>query len=424
MLVYTFSDRRVSPAPTRHFRFAAIGVFALALSAAAAAQQPAQLVITNVRVFTGERSIERATITVADGKILRIAADSPANTGVVIDGAGKTALPGLIDAHLHILAGTAGATEDEVLAFIKDKLQDRMRSFLQNGVTTVKSTGDPTDLILKIRRDLREGRLDGPRLLVVGPVFTAPGGHPFQFCQGNAWCRSQLTIEVDSEQDARRQVRRLAEAGVDAIKIVYQGTIEWRGAVLPKLRPDVMKAIVAEGRALRLPVTVHVGDESSALEVLAAGASGLEHVPVPLGSDAVAQALKTTERSLVPTLAILAANNPANLEVRSQTVAALYKAGVRIVVGTDTNRAMPPGQSTVREVELLVKAGLSPEAALKAATSVAARHLGLEKEIGTLGVGMAADILLVRGNPLENIADLREVDAVVQGGKVVFRPSR
>ncbi|MGQ0428456.1 MAG: amidohydrolase family protein [Gammaproteobacteria bacterium] len=424
-MIDAFRDRRESLAPMRHFRFAAIGIFASALCAVAAAQQPAQLVIANVRVFTGERSIERATITVADGRILRIAAASPANTSVAIDGAGKTALPGLIDSHLHILAGTAGTTEAEVLAFIiKDKLQDRMRSFLRNGVTTVKSTGDPTEVILKVRRDLREGRLDGPRLLVAGPVFTAPGGHPFQFCQGNAWCRSELVIEVDSEQDARRQVRRLAEAGVDAIKIVYQGSIEWRGAVLPKLRPDVMKAIIAEGRALGLPVTAHVGDELAALEALAAGASGLEHVPVPLGSDAVAQALKTPERSLVPTLAVLAAYNPQNLEIRSQTVAALYKAGVRIVVGTDTNRSMPPGESTVREVELLVKAGLSPEAALKAATSVAARHLGLEKEIGTLGAGMAADILLVRGNPLENIADLRQVDAVVQGGKVVFRASR
>ena len=83
---------------------------------------------------------------------------------------------------------------------------------------------------------------------------------------------------------------------------------------------------------------------------------------------------------------------------------------------------MPPGLSTIQEVELLVKAGLSPEAALKAATSVAARHLGLEKEIGTLETGMSADILLVRGDPLRSIADLHQVDAVVQTGRIVFQP--
>jgi imidazolonepropionase-like amidohydrolase len=104
-----------------------------------------------------------------------------------------------------------------------------------------------------------------------------------------------------------------------------------------------------------------------------------------------------------------------------QAVAELLKAGVRIVVGTDTFGPVPPGLTTVQEIETLVEAGLSREAALKAATSVAARHLGLEKEIGTLEVGMSADILLVRGNPLVNIADLHQVDAVVQRGKVVFR---
>jgi imidazolonepropionase-like amidohydrolase len=108
-----------------------------------------------------------------------------------------------------------------------------------------------------------------------------------------------------------------------------------------------------------------------------------------------------------------------------QAIAELHKAGVRIVVGTDMGTDMvgseAPGMATIQEVETLVKAGLSPEAALKAATSVAARHLGLEKEIGMLEAGMSADILLVRGDPLRNIADLHQVDAVVQKGKVVFR---
>jgi imidazolonepropionase-like amidohydrolase len=121
---------------------------------------------------------------------------------------------------------------------------------------------------------------------------------------------------------------------------------------------------------------------------------------------------------------VLAARTPPtpSLQLRSQTTAALHKAGIRIVVGTDTRLQMPPGLSTIQEVELLVKAGLSPEAALKAATSVAARHIRLEKEIRALDAGMIADILLVRGDPLRNIADLHQVDAVVQSGRIVFRP--
>jgi imidazolonepropionase-like amidohydrolase len=395
-------------------------VFVLGLLGMAAAQQPAQLVISNVRVFTGARVIDRATITVADGKILSIATTPPARATVTIDGTGKTALPGLIDAHVHILVGI---TEADTRAFIDSALKERLQAFLRHGVTTVKSASDPTDLVLGIRQDLRDGMLAGPRLLVVGPSFTAPGGHPAStICRGDAWCRANRAAEVDSEKQARREVRRLAQRGVDAIKVVYSsGEPEFKTS-FPKLRLEIVKAIVEEARALGLPVTAHVTEESMALEVLAAGVSGVEHGPnAPLDSDALARALKSPERSLVPTLATLAARTTPSLQLRSQTTAELHKAGVRIVVGTDTRQQMPPGLSTIQEIELLVKAGLSPEAALKAATSVAARHLGLENEIGTLETGMSADILLVRGDPLRDIGDLHQVDAVVQAGRIVFR---
>ena len=398
-------------------------VFALGLLGVATAQQPAQLVIANVRVFTGARVIDRATITVADGKILSIAATSPARASITIDGTGKTALPGLIDVHVHMLVGI---TEADTRRFIDNALKERLQAFLRHGVTTVKSASDPTDLIVGIREDLRDGALTGPRLLVVGPSLTARGGHPAStICRGDAWCRSNRASEVDSEEQARQEVRRLAQRGVDAIKVVYSsGEPEFKSS-FPKLRLEIVKTIVEEARSLGLPVTVHVTEESMALEVLAAGVSGVEHGPnAPLNPDALAQALKSPERSLVPTLATLAARTPPtpSLQARSQTTAALHKAGVRIVVGTDTRLEMPPGLSTVTEVELLVKAGLSTEAALKAATSDAARHLGLEKEIGTLETGMTADILLVRGDPIRNIGDLHQVDAVVQAGRIVFRP--
>jgi imidazolonepropionase-like amidohydrolase len=378
-------------------------------------------------VFTGERSIERATVTVEDGKIVGITTNSPTSTaGVTIDGTGKTALPGLIDSHIHVLAGTPSTIDAETHAIVKDRLQERLQSFLRHGVTTVKSTGDPTDLILKIRADLRDGTLAGPRLLAAGPVFTAPGGHPaVTICRGNDWCRANLAVEVDSEQEARRQVRRLVEARVDAIKLVYEGG---GPLALPKMRPEILRAIVAEARSSGIPVTAHVSEEADILEVLAAGVSGLEHGPSERpATSAIADALKNPERSLVPTIRVMVAfeRNTQVLQSKLQAVAELHKAGVRIVVGTDTfGGQIPPGQATVEEVKLLVKAGLSPEAALKAATSVAARHLGVEKEVGKLEASMRADILIVRGNPLENIADLHQVDAVVQGGRVVFGRDR
>jgi imidazolonepropionase-like amidohydrolase len=240
---------------------------------------------------------------------------------------------------------------------------------------TVKSASDPTDLIVGIRDDLGDRALTGPRLLVVGPSLTARGGHPAStICRGDAWCRANRAAEIDSEEQARREVRRLAQRGVDAIKVVYSSGEPEFDSSFPKLRLEIVTAIVEEARSLGLPITVHVTEESMALAVLAAGVSGVEHGPnAPQDPDALAQALERPERSLVPTLATLAARTP-------------------------------------------------PEAALEAATSAAARHLGLEREIGTLETGMTADILLVRGDPTRTIADLHQVDAVVQGGRIVFRP--
>jgi len=145
------------------------------LSVTAYAQN--DLVISNVRVFTGQEQIEKASIVVNGGKITEISV-APATGRVLIDGEGKTALPGLIDSHAHIFAATAGVTEAETRDFIRTKLQERLLAMLRHGVTTVKSLGDPTDIILQVRRDLREGKLAGPRMLVVGPIFTAVGGHP------------------------------------------------------------------------------------------------------------------------------------------------------------------------------------------------------------------------------------------------------
>ena len=351
------------------------------------------LVISNVRVFTGQEQIEKASIVVNGGKITQIST-APATGRVVIDGEGKTALPGLIDSHAHIFAATAGVTEAETRDFVRTKLQERLLAMLRHGVTTVKSLGDPTDIILQVRRELRESKLSGPRMLVVGPIFTAVGGHPATspVCQGDSWCRSTTAAEVATEADARRIVGRLADQGVDGIKIVYSGGVR-EGIEMKKLAKPVMEAIVDESRKRGLRATAHVVDEPSSLEVLAAGAWGIEHGPgEPLTSNALIDALMKPPRSYAPTLYGNTRNNPALFQVKARTVTQAYKAGVRIIAASDVSGAMPPGRALLEEIQLLVKAGLPPEAALRSATSLAALHVGKEKEIGSLAPGMMADI--------------------------------
>jgi len=131
-------------------------------------------------------------------------------------------------------------------------------------------------------------------------------------------------------------------------------------------------------------------------------------------------ALMKPPRSYAPTLYGNTRNNPALFQVKARTVTQAYKAGVRIIAASDVSGAMPPGRALLEEIQLLVKAGLPPEAALRSATSLAALHVGKEKEIGSLAPGMMADILVVRGNPLANIADLFQTYQVIQNGKVAY----
>jgi len=388
---------------------------------------PAALAITNVKVFTGERVIERAVINVVDGKIVSIGDDAAAPGAARIDGAGMTALPGLIDAHVHLL--WAGEMDEaEVRAHVEGGLQQTLQAFLNRGVTTVLSLADPTDLVLRTRQELRDGTRAGPRLLCAGPAFTAPGGHPaVTFCRSKPWCRSQAAFETSSAEEARQHVRRLAQRGIDAIKIVNQGEKYLGKVPLVQIDPAVMRGIVEEAGAQRLPVVVHIWTEAEALQAIAAGAN-LAHPPAqPLASDTLPRALREADRFVITTLA--ARQRPGAPEL--ENLRALHQAGVALVLGSDSGPTPPglagarsPGESTLRELEALIEVGLTPHQALATATSVSARRLGLEKQIGRLEPGLVADILLVRGDPLANIADLRQVEAVIQAGKIVHRPAR
>ena len=344
------------------------------LSVTAYAQN--DLVISNVRVFTGQEQIEKASIVVNGGKITEISA-APATGRVLIDGEGKTALPGLIDSHAHIFAATAGVTEAETRDFIRTKLQERLLAMLRHGVTTVKSLGDPTDIILQVRRDLREGRLAGPRMLVVGPIFTAVDGHPATspVCQGDSWCRSTTAAEVATEADARRIVGRLADQGVDGIKIVYAGGVR-EGIEMKKLAKPVMEAIVDESRKRGLRATAHVVDEPSSLEVLAAGAWGIEHGPSePLTSNALIGALMKPARSYTPTLYGNTRNNPALFQVKARTVAEAYKAGVRIIAASDVSVHLT-AQDGSQEIRIFVSDPRYGPNAIENLVAVALHELG------------------------------------------------
>jgi imidazolonepropionase-like amidohydrolase len=302
---------------------------------------------------------------------------------------------------------------------------DYLKGFLEHGVTTVRSAADPLDLVLDLRARVADGHLPGPRILVAGPCFTAPGGHPaVTLGREDPWMRAQIAIEVDDPESARREVHRLAARGVDAIKAALEaGQGPGMPETMPRLSLDVLRAIVEEAHAHNLRVTVHTHREQDVLDALAAGADGVEHGVWDslLGGVRVADLLRSRGAHYTPTLWIhgLDRKGPA-FEIAKSNLKKLANHGVSISLGTDTLCSMPwPGRNTIQEMEYMAEAGLSPELILRAATLQAAENLGLIGDLGTIESGKLADMILVDGNPLEDIAAMRNIRLVIKEGRIV-----
>ena len=417
-----------------------IGLITLAgvCGATASGQQApsprADLVITNARLLDGSGEVKAGTGLVIEGKrITAILTDGETRRArITVDAAGGTVLPGLIDTHVHLVFSETITDEASCTQYIEDVVSTNLIEFLAHGVTTVRSIGDPLDKILELRAQLTTGELRGPRLLVVGPAFTAPDGHPAATVYGKTpWLRQHATIEVASVQAAREAIVRLASKGVNGIKIVYEGSDDptqpypnhWGVETIPRLSHEVLLALVNEAHQRGLRVTAHTVKEDAALAAVEAGVDGLEHGVSEVQGTVSDESLKRFRESglfYVPTLQVFEALVPdvfANAGPKLKTVSG---AGVKVALGSDTFGALPAGAQVIREAELMVAAGLSPATVVQAATQNAATHIGLGEEIGTLAPGKLADLIIVKGDPLMDIATLRRVWLVVKDGEITI----
>lgn len=316
-------------------RFLFITGFIL-LGLPACAQNPT-LVIENGRVIVGDGTVlESGTVVISGDRIVSVGMESEAFPGAErIDAAGRTVLPGLIDTHVHVTMEQLfeqPRSDEAMLAFVEEGVPDRLRAYIEAGITAVMSAGEFWPFIEDARRRIDSGDLVGPRMRTAGPIFTAPDGHPAAtFCGyldaggPNPWCREHLTEEVETSQQARSAVTRLSREGANLIKLVYE--------------------------------------ESPGTEPLCPGL---------------------------------------------------------VVLGTDSPH-LPPADAYHREIQLVAEAGLSPERVLQAATREAASHIGLGAQLGTLEGGKLADIIVVDGNPLEDLSSLRDAKVVVKSGQIVVR---
>jgi len=402
------------------------------------------LVLVNGNLIdgTGREPAEKTTIVVEGNRITNVGPEISYPEGVsVVDIRGLTIMPGLIDCHLHLggfIIDKPGRAIGQVsffvlVPFVWDYFRNyaqRRKLAIENGVTTIRSAGDLYPHIIQLRDKIESGRLTGPRIFAPGPIFTAPGGHPAgTIYKRNRYVVERATRQVSDTNNARDEVKKLAEGGVDCIKAVYS-KIDFMDLThdIPQLELHVLEAIVDEAHAHNLRVMVHTGSTDETKDAVSLGADSIEHGILPVGDpaefpDDIIRMMLDRGTYFVPTLAIAWAykniypNVPSNLK---KILKKLHSAGIKIALGTDSGApGVVIGKAVHKELELMVEAGLSPMQAIMAGTKNAAENLGRESDLGTIEKGKLADMLVVSGNPLEEITNTRDINMVIKDGKIV-----
>lgn len=384
-----------------------------------------------------------STLIVTDGKIAEVRdgfATPPAGARL-IDLKDRFVLPGLIDSHVHLSSDRAG-NEGLLSGFTEGPALHAYEAYwngqktLRAGFTTVRNLGD-TGATLALREAIARGWLTGPRIVDAGMSISTTSGHMDERLGVN----DELALHTphdnvcDGVDDCRRAVRRQIGRGADVIKIATTGGVNSRiGAGLGKqMFDDEAKAIVETAHLYGKKVAVHAHGADGIAVALRAGADSIEHGTLMDEEDI--RLFKQTGAYYVPTLStvngylerIARDPNAYSPEVRAKidwriaiTGKALEKAvpaGVKVAFGTDAG--VSKHGRNADEFELLVKHGLTPMGAIKAATVNAADLLGLAKEIGSLEPGKRADIIAVAGDPLAEVTVLKSVAFVMKDGAVV-----
>ena len=385
----------------------------------------ANLVVTNARVITGAGAVlENASIVVNDGRVSEVAPASVATAAdVVIDlaGTGYTVLPGLIDTHVHLIP-SGGIDSDEALArYIADRLPGRLDSFLASGTTTIYDAGDFWPAISETKARIAAGTLRGPRLFAVGLILTAPGGHPAStICRTNPFCQKNRMVQLDTPELARETVDVLAKGDVDGIKVVHE-------AVGITMSRDVLDAVVKQARSHGIPVDSHNETVESSIAAVEAGVSRLVHPP-RFGSVDNTRFVDLVVSRGVRIAATVGSGGPGNpnynpemaalFQVLKANVQTIRRQNVLLSFGTD-NAGGDPSERVWMEVQALQDIGLTPQEILTTMTRDSAVYLGRDEDLGTIAEGKLADLLIVAGNPLEDLSALRKVVAVVKDGVVL-----
>ncbi|GGM81259.1 amidohydrolase [Longimycelium tulufanense] len=335
-----------------------------------------------------------------------------------------TILPGLINCHVHL---AFDASRDPVAALLESSDTDlirgmsaRARQHLAAGVTTVRDLGDRNGLITQLRDAINRGDITGPRILAACAPLTPPGGHCF-FLGG----------EVSGDKEIRERIHHTAELGADVIKVMGNGgqmTPDGPGMTDSQFSPGELRLIVRKAHAVGLPVAIHAYTVETIAAAVDAGVDTIEHCTF-LGPDGMPDLRDTVAETMAARQIAASPALPSGWRrmwdmlgpERSQAIADrlrwLMNRRVPVLFGSDAGVPISQHGDPVSTLELYEHIGVPVPGILELATTASAHYLGLSDKTGALRPGLAADLIVVDGNPLQDLQTLRSPKLVLSSGR-------